>query len=210
MQNQNTQNQIAAIANENHSYSPVGGFLPSLNKAGKVTSTAEKRAILLNSLDSKGIQALAVNGRGQMQKQAAQALAVDSLATLLASETPLSGGQIASLRAFLISAYGESLYNRQNHKGLSGLIEYLGLVIRKLEIDQATAETATAQSRLLKKLATVRSECASVERLLILRDDAIAGSAIAAPTATTKAPKATTTAPKAPKATTTAPKATTN
>ena len=160
------QNQIATKANENHSYSPVGGFLPSLNKAGKVTSTSEKRAVLLNGLDSKGIQALAVNGRGQMQKQAAQALAVDSLATLLASENPLSGGQIATLRAMLIGAYGEALFNRQIHKGLSGLIEYLGLVIRKLEIDQATAETATVQSRILKKLATVRAECANVERLI--------------------------------------------
>ena len=193
MQNQNTQNQIAAIANENHSYSPVGGFLPSLNKAGKVTSTAEKRAILLNSLDSKGIQALAVNGRGQMQKQAAQALAVDSLATLLASENPLSGGQIASLRAFIVGSYGESLFNRETHKGLSGLVEYLGLVIRKFELDQATAETATAQSRILKKLATVRAECANVERLITIRDAAIASSAIAAPTA---APKKATAAPK--------------
>ena len=147
MQNQINQIAQAPKANENHSYLPVGGFLPSLNKAGKVTTTAEKRAALLNALDQKGIQALAVNGRGQMQKQAAQALAVDSLATLLASENPLSGGQIATLRAMLIGAYGEALFNRQGHRGLSGLIEYLGLVIRKLEIDQATAETATAQSR---------------------------------------------------------------
>ena len=210
MQNQTNQITQAPKANENHSYLPVGGFLPSLNKAGKVTTTAEKRATLLNALDNKGIQALAVNGKGQMQKQAAQALAVDSLATLLASESPLTGGQIASLRAFIVGAYGESLFNRQNHKGLSGLIEYLGLVIRKLELDQAVAETATTQSRLLKKLATVRSECASVERLLILRDDAIAASAIATPTTAPKAttaPKKATTAPK--KATTAPKKATT-
>ena len=176
MQNQNTQNQIAAKANENHSYLPVGGFLPSLNKAGKVTTTAEKRAVLLNGLDSKGIQALAVNGRGQMQKQAAQALAIDSLATLLASENPLSGGQIASLRAFIVGSYGESLFNRETHKGLSGLVEYLSLVIKKLELDSAVAETATAQSRVLKKLSTVRAECANVERLITIRDAAIAAS----------------------------------
>ena len=170
---QKTQNAI--IENENHSqYAPVGGFFPALNKAGKVTSTAEKRAVLLNALDSKGIQALAVNGRGQMQKQAAQALAVDSLATLLASETPLAGGQIAALRAFLVGTYGESLFNREAHKGLNGLAEYLALVIKKLELDSAVAETATAQSRVLKKLATVRAECANVERLVILRDAAIA------------------------------------
>ena len=174
---QKTKNAIVANENENHSqYAPVGGFVASLNKAGKVTTTAEKRAVLLNALDQKGIQALAVNGRGQMQKQAAQALAVDSLATLLSSESPLTGGQIAALRALIVGTYGESLFNRETHKGLSGLIEYLNLVIKKLELDSAIAETATAQARVLKKLATVRSECASVERLVTLRDNAIAAS----------------------------------
>ena len=189
MQNQTNQITQAPKANENHSYLPVGGFLPSLNKAGKVTTTAEKRATLLNALDNKGIQALAVNGRGQMQKSAAQALGVDSLATLLASENPLSGGQIASLRAFIVGTYGESLFNRETHKGLSGLIEYLNLVIKKLELDSAVAETATAQSRVLKKLATVRAECANVERLVTLRDDAIAARAVVAPAPPTTAPK---------------------
>ena len=173
---QKTQNAIVANENENHSYLPVGGFLPSLNKAGKVTQTAEKRAILLNALDSKGIQALAVNGKGSMAKAAAQSLGVDSLESLLVSESPLSGGQIATLRAMLIGAYGESLFNRETHKGLAGLSEYMSLVIKKLELDSAIAETATAQSRVLKKLATVRAECANVERLVALRDAAIAAS----------------------------------
>ena len=194
MQNQITQ---ATKANENHSYSPVGGFLPSLNKAGKVTQTAEKRAVLLNALDSKGILALAINGKGSLAKSAAQTLGVDSLESLLASETPLAGGQIAALRAFIVGTYGESLFNRETHKGLNGLTEYLNLVIKKLELDSAVAETATAQSRILKKLATVRAECANVERLLILRDAAIAGAAgaaIANTTATaTKATKKATT-----------------
>ena len=175
---QKTQNAIVADANENHSqYAPVGGFLPALNKAGKVTATAQKRAVLLNALDSKGIQALAINGKGRLQKSAAQALGVDSLQTLLASESDLTGGQIAALRAFIIGAYGEGLFNRETHKGLSGLVEYLSLVIKKLELDSAVAETATAQGRILKKLTTVRSECASVERLVSLRDAAIAANA---------------------------------
>ena len=172
---QKTQKTHAQVANENHSqYQPVGGFLPSLNKAGKVTVTAEKRASLLNALDSKGIQALAVNGRGAMQKAAAQQLGVDSLPSLLGSETPLSGGQIAALRAFLIGTYGEAMFNRETHKGLNGLVEYLALVIKKTELDSATAETASQQARILKRLATVRAECASVERLIALRDQAIA------------------------------------
>ena len=176
MQNQTqNQTQITTKANENHSqYQPVGGFLPALNKAGKVTSTSEKRAVLLNALDAKGIQALAINGKGRLQKSAAQSLGVDSLASLLASESPLAGGQIAALRAFIIGAYGEGLFNRETHKGLSGLTEYLNLVIKKLELDSAVAETATAQSRVLKKLSTVRAECANVERLVTLRDAAIA------------------------------------
>lgn len=189
MQNQINQIAQAPKANENHSYQPVGGFLPSLNKAGKITSTAEKRSALLNALDSKGIQALAVNGRGQMQKQAAQALQLDSLPSLLSSESPLSGGQIASLRAMIVGLYGETLFNRETHKGLSGLVEFLDLVAKKFEIDQAAAETATSQSRILKKLAAVRSESASVQRLVELRDVAIA---IATPAATTATKKATT------------------
>ena len=178
-QNQNTQiAQAVTVENDNHSqYKPVGGFVASLNKAGKVTATAEKRAVLLNALDSKGIQALAVNGKGAMAKSAAQALGVDSLESLLASDKPLSGGQIATLRAMLIGAYGESLFNREHHKGLNGLVEYLGLVAKKLEVDSAVAETATQQQRILKKLATVRTEAASVQRLVELRDAAIAAAA---------------------------------
>ena len=181
MQN-TTQNQIAAYTNDSHSYQPVGGFLPGLNKAGKVTATAEKRAVLLNALDSKGVQAMAINGRGAMAKAAAASLGVDSLESLLGSQSPLSGGQIATLRAMMIGAYGEAMFNRETHKGLSGLVEYLDLVTKKLEVDSAVAETATQQQRVLKKLATVRAETASIQRLLELRDAAIAAAAPAVPT----------------------------
>ena len=185
-QNQNT--KIVANDNENH-YQPVGGFLPSLNKAGKVTATAQKRAVLLNALDSKGIQALAINGKGALAKSAAASLQVDSLESLLASDKPLSGGQIATLRAMMIGAYGEAMFNRETHKGLGGLVEYLNLVSKKLEIDSATAETATAQQRVLKRLATVRAETVAVQRLIELRDMAIAASSAIA----TPAPKKATT-----------------
>lgn len=181
MQTQKTQNQVTANANENHSqYAPVGGFSPALNKSGKVTATAEKRAVLLNALDSRGIQALAINGRGSMAKAAAASLQVDSLDSLLGSQTPLAGGQIATLRAMLIGAYGESLFNREHHKGLNGLVEYLGLVAKKCELDSAVSETATQQGRVLKRLASVRAEMASVQRLIELRDNAIAAAAAAA------------------------------
>lgn len=183
------QNQTQAIThtNENHSYSPVGGFLPSLSRAGKVTATAEKRAVLLNALDFKGVQALAINGQGAMSKAAASSLGVDSLTTLLNSQGPISGGQIATLRAMIVGTYGESLFNREAHKGLSGLVEFLSLVSKRLEVDSSAAETATAQQRIIKKLMTVRAETASVQRLIDLRDAAMA--AAATPAAVT-APKA--------------------
>ena len=187
------QNQTAIIENDNHSqYKPVGGFAPALNKAGKVTATAQKRAVLLNALDSKGVQALAINGKGAMSKAAAASLGVDSLDTLLGSQNPLTGGQIATLRAMLIGAYGEAMFNREHHKGLNGLVEFLGLVSKKLEIDVATAETATQQQRVLKRLSLVRTETANVQRLIDLRDVAIAAAA-AAPAVTAPA----VTAPKA-------------
>lgn len=182
-----TQNQSVAVTNDNHSYQPVGGFLPALNKAGKVTTTAQKRAVLLNALDSKGIQALAVNGKGSMAKAAAASLGVDSMDSLLASQNPLSGGQIATLRAMVIAAYGENLFNRETHKGLGGLVEYLGLVAKKLELDSAVAETATAQQRILKRLATVRAETVGVQKLIELRDAAIAAPAVTATKAKAKA-----------------------
>ena len=190
-QNQSTQNQIIANDSENH-YQPVGGFLPSLNKQGKVTATAQKRAVLLNALDKKGIQALAINGKGKLAKDAAASLQVDSLASLLASPKDLTGGQIATLRAMIIASYGESLFNRESHKGLGGLVDYLALVAKKLEVDVAVAETATTQQRIISKLATVRAETAAIQRLLDLRDMAIAASGAIA----TTAPKKATTAPK--------------
>lgn len=188
--NAKTQNQVTANANDNH-YQPVGGFAPALNKAGKVTATAQKRAVLLNALDQKGIQALAINGRGAMAKSAAASLGVDSLDSLLGSQNPLTGGQIATIRAMMIGAYGESLFNRETHKGLGGLVEYLALVAKKCELDSAIAETATAQQRVLKRLSTVRAETVAIQRLIELRDAAIAASAIV-----TTAPKKATTAPK--------------
>lgn len=190
--NAKTQNsQIAANANDNENhYQPVGGFLPALNKGGKVTSTAEKRAVLLNALDSKGIQALAINGKGSMAKTAAASLQVDSLESLLGSQNPLTGGQIATLRAMLIGAYGEAMFNRETHKGLSGLVEYLGLIAKKYELDSAVAETATQQQRVLKRLSTVRAEVASVQRLIEVRDAAIAAAAVAAPAVPTTKAKA--------------------
>ena len=189
--NAKTQNQAIVNENENHSYKPVGGFLPTLNKQGKVTATAQKRAGLLNALDSRGIQAMAINGKGAMAKSAAASLQVDSLESLLGSQNPLTGGQIATLRAMVIGAYGESLYNRETHKGLNGLVEYLTLVTKKLEVDSATAETATAQGRILKKLATVRAEVSSVQRLIELRDAAIAATPAVPAASATKATKAT-------------------
>ena len=197
MQNQ-TQNQTPANANENHSYQPVGGFAPALNKKGKVTITAQKNAALLNSLDKRGLQSVAVNGKGKVAKDAAVALDVDSLPGLLGSQSPLTGGQVATLRTLIISAYGVSFFNRESHKGLSGLIEFMHLVEKSLELDFAIAETATAQSKALKKLTELRAEIASVQRLLELRDMAIASSAIVttAPKKATTAPKKATTAPK--------------
>lgn len=192
MQNQ-TQNQTAqavTVENDYHSqlqYKPVGGFVASLNKAGKVTATAQKRAVLLNALDSKGVQAMAINGRGAMAKAAAASLGVDSLGSLLSSDRPLSGGQIATLRAMLIGAYGESMFNRETHKGLNGLVKYLGLVAKKFELDSASAETATQQQRCLVRLSTVRAEATSVQRLIEMRDAAITAAAAAAPAVTAPA-----------------------
>jgi len=93
----------------------------------------------------------------------------------------------------LIGAYGEKLFNRETHKGLNGLVEYLALVAKKFELDSAIAETATQQSRIIKRLSTIRAEIASVQRLIELRNAAIAAAApaaIAEPAAAAKKPAA--------------------
>ena len=172
---------------DNHALSiSTGNFLPTLNKAGKVTATSEKRSILLNGLDQSGIVSLALHGKGAMAKQAAMALGGDSLESLLCSESALTGAQIATLRAHLVGAWGEASFNRASMKGLSGMVAFMETVRLVLVHRVAVAETVKAQDNAMKRLELCDAQVVQVQALIALRDAAIAAASnvVAVPDAT--------------------------
>ncbi len=158
----------------------LGAFLPSLNKAGKVTATAEKRASLLNALDQQGLMSIAIHGKGPMAKQAATALEGETLESLLSSEIVLTGAQIATLRAHLVGAWGEASFNRASMKGLSGMVSFLETVRLVLVHRASVAETVKAQDNAMARLELCDKQTAQVQALIILRDAAIASANVVA------------------------------
>jgi hypothetical protein len=154
----------------------IGSFVPSMNKAGKITATAEKRAVLLNGLDNRGILSVALNGKGAMARQAANAISADSLESLLSSEVALSGDQIASLRAFLVGQYGEGGFNRATMRGLGGMVTYLEGVTLLLNHRFMVSETAKGQENAIKAIDGVRVMLNQLSALIVLRDNAILAS----------------------------------
>lgn len=158
----------------------IGSFLPALNKAGKVTATAEKRASLLNALDQQGITSIAIHGKGAIAKQAAMALGGETLESLLSSETALTGAQIATLRAHLVGAWGEASFNRASMKGLSGMVSFMETVRLVLVHRVAVAETVKAQDSAMKRIELCDKQIAQAQALVVLRDAAIASANVVA------------------------------
>ncbi len=169
----------------------TGAFLPTTNKAGKVTATAEKRAALLNGLDQAGILSLALHGKGAMAKQASAAVGGESLASLLASSEALTGAQIATLRAHLVGAWGEASFNRASMRGLSGMVDFLDNVRLVLAHRVNGAETVTAQDNAMKRLALLDKQIEQVQALVALRDAAIFAAQGAVESAPVDVPEAT-------------------
>lgn len=152
----------------------VGGFVPSLNKAGKVTATAEKQSELLNALDSRGILSVALNGKGKISKAAQSRIGGDTLDGLLYSAVKLEGAQVNTLRALLIAEYGEGLFSRASMKGLDGLALYLKAVYSQAESRWLAAETVKQQDRQKAILQTVQDRMVLLGNLVALRDADIA------------------------------------
>lgn len=153
----------------------TGSFAALENKAGKITASAEKRAALLNELESgKSILAVALHGKGAMQRQAAASFQAPTLAGLLGSPVKLDGDQVSALRALLINAYGEGSYSRATMRGLDGLRTYLQAVEAGLLARMLAAETTSQQERAAARIAEVRSRMEQVQNLIALRDADIA------------------------------------
>ena len=153
----------------------TGHFTALENKAGKITASAEKRAALLNELESgKSILAVALHGKGAMQRQAAASFQAPTLEGLLASPIKLDGDQVSALRALLINAYGEGSYSRATMKGLDGLRTYLQAVACGLESRMLATETASQYARASARLSEARGHAEQVQNLIALRDADIA------------------------------------
>ena len=147
----------------------TGEFVPGLNKAGKVTATAEKQAELLNALDSRGILSVALNGKGKISKAAQSRIGGDTLDGLLYSAVKLEGSQVNTLRALLIAEYGEGLFNRETMRGLDGLALYLKAVHAQAESRWIASETVKQQDRQQAILQKVQNQVVLLGNLIALR-----------------------------------------
>ncbi len=148
-------------------------FTPVTNKAGKVTASAEKRAALLNSLGhGEDILAIALNAKsGALKREAAAAVGAQTLESLLASPTRLTGRQGNTLKGFLVAEYGEARYNRASAPGaLETMAHYLATVRHELLAAYGSAETAKRQAALAEKIELLEFRQKQLAALQALED----------------------------------------
>lgn len=165
-----------------------GAFLPAVNKAGKVTATAEKVAQTLNSLSTAALVGAALESKGAIGKQAREALrgGAVTLSSLLALEA-LDGSQWGDLFGLLRGAYGVADYNRATMRGRAGVVAYCDAVRVSLVQRFDRAETAKAQDNAYKALQAFDVVRDTVQRLNAQADQA-AQAAREAATAALSAP----------------------
>lgn len=148
-------------------------FTATANKAGKVTASAEKRAALLNSLGhGEDILAIALNAKGgALKREAAAAVGAQTLESLLASPTRLTGRQGNTLKGFLVAEYGEARYNRACAPGaLEAMAHYLTTVKHELLAAYGSAETAKRQAALADKIELLEFRQKQLAALQALED----------------------------------------
>lgn len=140
-------------------------FSPSINKAGKVTRTAEKVADALNSLSDKGLMGAALTGRGTIAKQAKQALkgqavTLDSLLAL----PLLDGSQWGDLFGLLKAEFGVACVS-DAMKGKKGAVSFMAAVVADKNAKYLKADSGSATDRAVSALLKAESVQAEVMRL---------------------------------------------
>ena len=140
-------------------------FVPSSNKAGKVTRTAEKVADALNSLSDRGLMGAALTGRGTIAKQAKQALkgqavTLDSLLALSA----LDGSQWGDLFGLLKAEFGVTCVS-DAMKGKKGAVSFMAAVVADKNAKYLKADSGSATDRAVTALLKAESVQAEVARL---------------------------------------------
>lgn len=171
----------------------VGTFLPTINKQGKVTSTADKVAKALNSLNGRGLVGAALTGRGAVAKQARAAIAADAetLQSLVASHS-IQGSQWGNLLGLLVAEFGPACLNRETMRGKVGAVRYCDAVLADLTAKLHKAETDKQTERAVTRLEFAQAVADAVRRLYnVAQAEAEAAAAAAAAEAAEAAEAAT-------------------
>ena len=142
-------------------------FFPAIGKNGKVSATAEKIALTLNSVDRDGLTALARDGKGTIGAQARAVIlgGAFGLPQLRVAES-LNRDQWGNALSLLVGEYGPQAFNRSTMRGRAGCSLYLQAVERAALVRFDGAETVVAQDRAMKAVDAVRADIAHVARLI--------------------------------------------
>ena len=142
-------------------------FFPAIGKNGKVSATAEKIAMTLNSVNRDGLTALARDGKGTIGAQARAVIlgGAFGLPQLRVAEA-LSRDQWGNALALLVGEYGPQSFNRSTMRGRAGCALYLQAVERAALVRFDGAETVVAQDRAMKAVDAVRADLAHIQRLV--------------------------------------------
>ena len=142
-------------------------FFPSIGKNGKVSATAEKTALILNSVDKDGLTALARDGKGTIGAQARAVIlgGAFGLPQLRVAEK-LDRDQWGNALALLVGEYGPQAFNRSTMRGRAGCSLYLHAVERAALVRFDGAETVIAQKRAMDAVDAVRADLAHIDRLI--------------------------------------------
>ena len=142
-------------------------FFPTIGKNGKVSATAEKIALTLNSVNKDGLTALARDAKGAIGTQARAAIlgAAFGLPQLRVAES-LNRDQWGNALALLVGEYGPQSFNRATMRGRAGCSLYLQAVERAALVRFDGAETPVAQKRAMDAVEAVRADMAHIGRLV--------------------------------------------
>lgn len=152
----------------------TGQFLPMASlKTGKITASAEKVALTLNSMSAAALLGAAVEGKGAIGTQAREALRGQAvtLGQLLAADQ-LDGGQWGDLFGLLRAEFGVADYNRATMRGRSGCVAYVAAVRRSMVTRFDRAETVKSQDNAHAALQRFDAVEANVMRLNAVAEQA--------------------------------------
>ena len=175
----------------------VSSFLPTIGKNGKVSATSEKVALVLNSVDSNGLVALARDAKGAIGAQARKAVLGSAFGLpQIRVATRLERDQWGNALSLLVGEHGPQYLNRATMRGRDGTVAYLKAVERAALVRFDGAETPTQQEKAMKAVNAIRADLDVMVNLVAVAEaEIMAQRAIVAPAAAVAAPVAEVTAP---------------